>query len=127
MEHAFPVTTFSGTDLGSTDAADALAALKKAGIPCEITKHEVDPADEPIGPPHIEYRVMVPSAFGMQATSVLDIEIFNERFAAEWETQLEALSDEELRTVNIESLCAGLRDRAERLRSAYARVLKKRL
>jgi hypothetical protein len=119
IENAFTVTTFSGTALGGTDAADALAALKAAGIPCEILEHEIDPAEESVPAPYREYRVIVPSALGMQATSVLDMAIFNDRFEEDLRTQLESLSNEELVSLNIDVLCAGLLDRAERLRKAY--------
>jgi len=126
MDNAFIVTTFSGTALGGTDAADARAALTAAGIPCDLSEHEVDPADEPVSPPYREYRVLVPAAFGMQATSLLDTAIFNGRFEEDWKTQFESLSDEEIQSINIDALCEGLLDRAERLRKAYTREVSRR-
>ena len=62
---------------------------------------------------------MVPDALSLQATSVLDTAIFNGRLEADWKTQLESLSDEELTALNVDALCAGMLDRVERLRKAY--------
>jgi hypothetical protein len=62
---------------------------------------------------------MVPEALNLQAASVLDTAIFNERAVVDWKTQLESLSDEELAALNIDALCAGLLDRVERMRKAY--------
>jgi hypothetical protein len=119
LENGFPVTVFSGTPAGAADAMDAHSALHSAGIPCEITEHDVDPADEPVPPPYKEYRVVVPAALSMQATSVLDKAIFNARLEADWKTQLESLSDEELSRLSVDALCGGLLDRVERLRRVY--------
>jgi len=119
LENAFTVTTFSGTASGPAEAADARAALLAFGIPCEITEHEIDPSEDPVPLPYKEYRVMVPDALSLQATSVLDTAIFNGRLEADWKTQLESLSDEELTALNVDALCAGMLDRVERLRKAY--------
>jgi len=119
LEKAFTVTTFSGTASGPAEAADARGALLAAGIPCEITEHEIDPGEDPVPLPYKEYRVMVPDALSLQATSVLDTAIFNGRLEADWKTQLESLSDEELAALNVDALCAGMLDRVERLRKAY--------
>jgi hypothetical protein len=125
-EKAFAVTTFSGTAAGPAEAADARDALLAAGIPCEIHEHEIDPSEEPVPQPYKEYRVMVPDALSLQATSVLDTAIFNGRVEADWKTQLESLSDEELAALNVEALCAGLLDRVDRLRNAYKREVARR-
>jgi len=119
LENAFTVTTFSGTASGPAEAADARAALLAFGIPCEITEHEIDPSEDPVPLPYKEYRVMVPDAASLQAISVLDTAIFNGRLEADWKTQLESLSDEELTALNVDALCAGMLDRVERLRKAY--------
>ena len=116
-EKAVAVTIFSGTL--PADATSARDALLAAGIPCEITEHEVDPSEEPVSQPYKEYRLMVPEALNLQAASVLDTAIFNERVVVDWKTQLESLSDEELAALNIDALCAGLLDRVERMRKAY--------
>jgi len=100
------------------DADNALAALQSAGIPCQIEVNEINPPrDAP--QPYLEYRVMVPGALNLQATSVLDREIFNSGLEAEWRTHLAALSNRELRALNPDVICGGLRDRIERLTKAY--------
>ena len=126
MENAFPVTTFSDRASGTVDAAEARDALLAAGIPCQITEHEIDPSDEPVPLPYREYRVMVPGSFSLQATSVLDTSIYNGRLEEEWKTQLESLSDEEFHSLNVDALCAGLLDRVERLRKVYKREVSRR-
>ena len=126
LENGFPIAVFSGTPAEVSDAADARSALLAAGIPCEITQHQVDPEEEPVALPYQEYRVMVPAGLSMQAASVLDIAIFNTRLEADWKTQLESLSDEELGRLSIDSLCAGLIDRAERLRKIYKAEISRR-
>jgi len=62
---------------------------------------------------------MVPGALNLQATSLLDKEIFNPGVETDWRAHLEALSDDELRGLNAEMICAGLLDRIKRLRRAY--------
>jgi len=102
----------------SADADNAREVLEAAGIPCRIDVHEVDPLrDEP--PPYQEYRVMVPGALNLRATSVLDKELFNAGLESEWRAHFAALSDEELRVLNPDVICAGLKDRIERLTRAY--------
>jgi hypothetical protein len=118
-DKTFAVTTFSGTGSGPAEAADARDALIAAGIPCEVIEHELDPSEEPVPLPYKEYRVMVADAVSLQAASVLDTAIFNGRLEADWKTQLESLSDEELSALSVDSLCAGLLDRVERLRRLY--------
>jgi hypothetical protein len=126
LEKAFTVTSFSETAAGFAAAADTRAVLVAAGIPCKVTEHEIDPSEEPEPLPYKEYRVMVPAGLSLQATSVLDTAIFNERLEADWKTQLESLSDEELAALNIDALCAGLLDRVERLRKAHKREVARR-
>jgi hypothetical protein len=126
LERPFTITTFSGTASGAAYAADAHNALLAAGIPCEISEHEIDPSEEPDPTPYKEYRVMVPDALSLQAASVLDTAIFNARLEEDWKTQLESLTDEELAALNVNALCAGLLDRVERLRKAYKREVARR-
>jgi hypothetical protein len=102
----------------ASDADNAREVLQAAGIPCRIETNDIDPPpEEP--QPYSEYRVMVPGALNLQAASVLDKEIFNSELEAEWRTHLAALSDQELRALNPNVICAGLRDRIERLTRAY--------
>ena len=105
---------------GAAEAENARQVLEEAGIPCQISVEDVDSDSRPDGaPPRREYRVMVPGALNMIATSVLDKEIFNEELDASWRAHFEALTDDQLRAVDPELICAGLADRIERLQRAY--------
>ena len=126
LENAFPVTTFSAKPAGLADAADARDALTAAGIPCDVTEHEIDPDEQEVSESYRQYRVIVPATFGLQAVAVLDTAIFNPRYEADLQVQFESLSDDELRALNVDSLCAGLLDRATRLRKAYEREIGRR-
>ena len=127
LENAFPVTMFSDTPSGIADAEDSRKALHAANIPCEVTEEEIDPAEEPVGAPYRQYRVMVPNALGLQAASILDTAVFNPRLEADWKTQFESLTTEELQALNVDMLCAGLLDRAERLRKVYKGEMARRM
>ena len=65
------------------------------------------------------YQVLVPQSLNLEAVSVLDVEIFNPQTEAEWRAHLACLSDDELRELKPEIICAGMLDRAERLKRAY--------
>lgn len=127
LENAFPVTMFSDTPSGIADAEDSRKALHAANIPCEVTEEEIDPSEEPAGAPYRQYRVMVPNALSLQAASILDTAVFNPRLEADWKTQFESLTTEELQALNVDMLCAGLLDRAERLRKAYKGEMARRM
>jgi len=114
METAACVCTFvqmHGTD-AQVDAADARDVLKSAGIPCRVALEEAAGREA-------EWRVLVPGARTLEAVSVLDRDLFNARLEAEWQAHLEVLSDEDLRALNPEKICAGFLDRAERLKRVY--------
>ena len=116
--------TFSGSPSGS-DAETAREALKAGGIPCYISLHKADPPS--VDPqPRDEYCVMVPGPLYLQATSVLDREIFNPKVEDDWRTHFEALSDEELRALNAEIICAGLMDRMKRLKRVFEEEIARR-
>ena len=112
---------------GAADAENALQVLQDAGIPCQISVEAVETehrdADQPA---RQEYRVMVPGALNMIATSVLDREVFNEELDASWRAHFEALTDEQLRALDPELICAGLEDRVMRLQRAYADEVERR-
>lgn len=118
---AISFTSFPGSTSAS-DAANAREILKAAGIPCHISIHELDPEPPPDDPPRqfFEYQLMVPGALNLQATSVLDLEIYNADVEAEWAAHFQALSEDELRALSPEVICAGLEDRIMRLKRAYA-------
>jgi hypothetical protein len=120
-------TSFPGSS-SAADAAKARGVLEDAGVPCYIVIHELEqdppPDDEPVL--HHEYQVMVPGALNLQATSVLDREIFNVDVEAGWAVHFQALSDEELHALTPEVICAGMEDRIMRLKRAYAAELDRR-
>jgi hypothetical protein len=55
----------------------------------------------------------------MHATSVLDRDLFNAQQEESWRAHLEVLSDAELSRLNPKVFCAGLLDRAARMKKAY--------
>lgn len=120
LEDAVCVCAFDArTDFGSPGEAErAREVLEAAQIPCHVAMEQLE-TQHGRSMPQYEYRVMVPAALSLEATSVLDTEIFNPKLEAEWKTHFEHLSDDELRAFSAESLCAGLLDRAARLKRAY--------
>ena len=111
--------------VSDASADNAVAALEAAGIPCQIVENEVVPPPED-PKPYIEYAVMVPRALKFQATNVLDQAIFNSMHEAGWTTHLEALSDQELRALNPDIICGGLKDLIERVTRAYYAEVERR-
>ena len=109
----------------ATDADHARDVLQEAGIPCQISVTESDPNNVD-GPRFPEFRVMVPGALNLKATSVLDKEIFNEGLETEWRSHFEALTDAQLRALTPDVICAGLADRVARLKRAYNDELARR-
>ncbi len=69
--------------------------LLAAGIPCHLELTEVQDPDSENS--QRQWRVLVPGQLNLYAASVLDRDIYNEEFEAEWKTHLEAFSDKELR------------------------------
>ena len=99
-------------------AVHATEVLHAAGIPFHVeTVEEELPTVDP--GPRYSLRLMVPNGAALHAASVLDQHLFNEGQEAEWRATLETLSDEDLRALNPEVLCAGLLDRVARLKKAY--------
>lgn len=127
LQDAVCVCTFE-VQQGAEESADAALAadvLERAHIPCEVTVEEIaTPQSRHVR--RFEYRVMVPGPLSLKATSVLDVEIFNPKLEAEWRMHFEHLSAEELRAFDANSLCAGLLDRAARLKRAYTDELSRR-
>jgi hypothetical protein len=126
-DEPFVACTFTDYRGGSSaaDAGEAHAALQAAGIPSRIEVIEVEP--EPVDPrPRTEYQVIVPSGLSLQATSVLDKEVFNPKNEADWKTHFEALSDDQLLRLNADAICAGYLDRAARLKKAYNDEVRRR-
>jgi hypothetical protein len=123
LEDAHCVCAFTDHPGGhaAEDADEARQALETAGIACAVSREEGE--GERARP---EYRVMVPAGQELHAMSVLDCEVFNPKVEAEWRGMFELMSDEDLAALNAEVLCAGLLDRAERLRIAYEEELHRR-
>lgn len=102
----------------ATDAENAREALQDAGIPCQVSAVEVA-ATTGDQPAQHEYRVMVPGALNLTATSILDKVVFNPQLEADWRTHFASMTDQELGGLNPDVICAGLVDRIARLRRAY--------
>ena len=108
------------------EIANARDALEAAGIPCYLDLS--DPPDEkPLRqkPPRL-WRLMVPGNLNQRATSILERDIFNPEFEAEWKTHLEMLSDEELRAMDPKIAFCGLFDRVERVTRAFDEEIARR-
>jgi hypothetical protein len=113
---------------GNNSAADvdiARDVLEAAGIPCYLALYEEDPP-RGIPIPLREYRLMVPSAQSLEAASLLDEDLFNSEMEAEYQTHFQEMADEDLRTLDVETLTAGLLDRVERIRKAYREEMDRR-
>jgi hypothetical protein len=100
----------------AADAGDAPDALVAAGIPCHISVKNFNPNDPK---PQYYYCVMVPGARNLEAASALATAIDNPKEEEMWRAHFEELSDEGLRVLKFDAICAGLRDRLARLKRAY--------
>jgi hypothetical protein len=100
----------------AADAGDAHDALVAAGIPCHISVKTFDPNDPK---QQYYYCVMVPGARNLEAASALAMAIDNPKEEEMWRAHFEVLSDEELRVLKFDAICAWLRDRLARLKRAY--------
>ena len=107
------------------DTAEARDALEAAGIPCRVDVARIEPEPDN-SPAYTEYRVLVPSSLMLHARSVLDQQVFNPKEEADWKTHLESLTNDQLLQLNEDDICAGLLDRASRLRKAYVDEIRRR-
>jgi hypothetical protein len=106
-----------GVDPGS--AANARDALEAAGIPSYLELCE-EPGEESESRTRTHrWRVLVPGKLNFRATSVLERDIFNPEFEAQWKAHLETLSDDEVRAMNPEVAFCGLFDKVERVNRVY--------
>jgi hypothetical protein len=110
----------------SSDVVDARDALEAAGIPCYLDRFETPEEKNSATKSTHRWRIMVPGNLNLHATSVLERDIFNADFEAEWKTHLETLSDEELRAMTPQSAFCGLFDRVERVTKAYDEEIARR-
>ena len=115
--------SYPGHD-AAPDVELAREVLEAAGIPCHVAVFRSEP-DTRRQVWH-EFRVMVPGTLTLKATSVLNKEIFNAKSEAEWKAHFEELSDDELRVLDPEVICAGLLDRAKRLKRVYDEEIARR-
>jgi hypothetical protein len=127
LEDGACVCSFGGQPGGSaaSDADNARETLQDAGVPCEVSIVEVAAAtgDQPA---QHEYRVMVPAALNLKATSILDIQVFNPQLEADWRTHFASLTDSELAALNPDVICGGLVDRIARLKKVYNEEISRR-
>ena len=121
---AFSVSEFHG-GTSSQEAVQARDVLEAAGIPCFLDRSDVAEQKSVI-PPSTLWRLMVPGDLNLEAGSILDRDIFNADFEAQWKAHLEILSDEELGAVNPEDAFCGLFDRVERVLNTYEAELARR-
>ncbi len=108
------------------DIANARTALEAAGIPCHLELSD-PPEEEP--PPQRSvrlWRLMVPGNLNQRAASILERDIFNAEFEAEWKIHLEMLSDEELRSMDPKVAFCGLFDRVEHVTRAFDEEIARR-
>ncbi len=108
------------------DMANARDVLEAADIPCYLDLYEIPKTTTASRAPTHLWRLLVPGEFNQRATSVLDRDIFNQEFEAEWRTHLETLSDDELREMKPEVAFCGLFDRVERVTKAYEEEIGRR-
>ena len=118
LQDAACVASFVSGGSAASDVDEACLALRRAGIPCQISTVEVAPSSGDRPAQH-EYRAMVPAPLTLKATSILDKEIFNPQIEADWRIHLESLTDTELAALNPDVICAGLFDLIARLKRSY--------
>ncbi len=108
------------------DMANAQEVLEAAGIPCYLDLYEIPEDNNPSPSPTHIWRLRVPGNLNLRATSILERDVFNQEFEAQWRTHLETLTDEELRGMKPEVAFCGLFDRVERVTTAYAEEIRRR-
>jgi hypothetical protein len=118
----FSQPTSRGSD-GAVEAAGAREALEKARIPCNLTSAHVD---EESSPAYDESRVMVPARYVLEATVILDRDLFNADFESRWRAHFAELTNPELRAIDINQLFSAYVDRIERVKRAYAEEMRSR-
>lgn len=108
------------------DCANACKVLEDAGIPCHLEFSPLPEAQSSSRHITHQWRVLVPGNMNLHAASVLDRDIFNEEFEAEWRTHLETLTGAEVAAMDPEDTFCGLFDRIERITRAYQEELARR-
>jgi hypothetical protein len=114
--HIYPNVDYIGT------GAEVQTALREAGIPsCTVVK-----PPEPEPPPRSLYCVMVPGHLATRACAVIERSVLNRMAVAEWRSQLQEFSDEQLRALNPDDFWGVLLDKADRMKRAYLDEMKRR-
>jgi hypothetical protein len=108
------------------EIANARDALEAAGIPCYLDLSDPPEERPPAQKPPRLWRLMVPGDLNQRAASILERDIFNADFEAEWKTHLEMLSDEELRAMDPQVAFCGLFDRVKRVTRAFDEEIARR-
>lgn len=109
----------TGGHPGYQRAEFASEALRRAGVPSRIVPDQDENGADLL-------NVMVPGALNLKAASILDRDLFNEELEESWRVHFAELSDRELRAVHPDVICAGLLDRAGRLRRVYEEEVERR-
>ncbi len=103
-------------------ASLAQTVLQKAGIQSRLT----ETSDDGSGSERTSVNVMVPIGLTLHASSILERDLFNGEHETEWQTLLNAYSDEDLLALDPDIFCAGPLDRAARMKRVYAEEMAKR-
>jgi hypothetical protein len=110
----------------AAELTDARAALNAARVPCYLDMSErLEEPSSCTKQTHV-WRLMVPGNLNLHATSLLERDIFNADFEADWKAHLESFSDEEVVAMNPQVAFCGLFDRVERVTRTYAEEIARR-
>lgn len=107
------------------DVTEILDVLTAAKIPCYLDVQAIPEEDRPEAATR-DWQVKVPGNLNLRAASVLERDIFNDEFEAEWKAHLEVLPDAELRTMTPQFVFCGLFDRVERVNKVYEEEVERR-
>lgn len=108
------------------EAFETRDVLEAAGIPCLLKLGEI-PKD-PYSKRTHSWKLLVPGQLNMRAASIVDRDIFNQKFEDYWSAHLQELSDKELLSMSPKAIFCGLFDKVERVTRAYAdEVARRRL
>ena len=108
------------------DAENARDLLVAAGIPCYLELSEIPEEKSSYARAKHRLRLLVPGKLNLQATSILERDVFNPDFEAEWKNHLEMLSDEEVHAMHPQDTFCGLFDKVERVTRVYDEELARR-
>ena len=108
------------------EAFETRDVLEAAGIPCLLKLSEIPKV--PYSKRTHSWKLLVPGQLNMRAASIVDRDIFNQKFEDYWSAHLQELSDKELLSMSPKAIFCGLFDKVERVTRAYAdEVARRRL